>query len=166
MDEFKLELQSGNAQLGSKPVIFFPRVTVKFDTRPWKTIGHLTYKLCASFWSKSWMGEFKFELQSGNAQFGSKSAILCSVWPWNLMDDGWFWKTIGTSSILCLPLSMISKPSVNTNLSCSPEMLNSGQNWWFFILCHLEIWWITLKNNKTPLLSNMRHHIWILELLE
>ena len=33
------------------------------------------------------IGEFKLELQSGNDQFGSKSAIFCPVWPWNLMDD-------------------------------------------------------------------------------
>ena len=26
-------------------------------------------------------------LQSGNAQFGSKSVMFCTVWPWNLMDD-------------------------------------------------------------------------------
>ena len=33
------------------------------------------------------MGEFKLESQSGNAQLGSKSAIFCPVWPWNLSDD-------------------------------------------------------------------------------
>ena len=33
------------------------------------------------------IGEFKLELQSGNTRFGSKSAISCPVWPWNLMDD-------------------------------------------------------------------------------
>ena len=31
--------------------------------------------------------EFKLELQSGNAQFGSKSTIFVSLWPWNLTDD-------------------------------------------------------------------------------
>ena len=43
------------------------------------------------------IGEFKLELQSGNAQFGSKSVIL-------------------------------------------------------FVPCDLEIWWMTLKNNRAPLL--------------
>ena len=33
------------------------------------------------------LDEFKLELQSGNAQFRSKSAIFCPVGPWNLMDD-------------------------------------------------------------------------------
>ena len=34
------------------------------------------------------IGKFKMELQSGNAEFGSKSAIFfCSVWPLNLTND-------------------------------------------------------------------------------
>ena len=41
--ELKLELHSGNAQFGSKSMIFFSRVTLKFDVWPWKTIGHLFY---------------------------------------------------------------------------------------------------------------------------
>ena len=40
--EFRLELQSGNTQSGSKSTIFFSRVTLKFDGWPWKTIGHLS----------------------------------------------------------------------------------------------------------------------------
>ena len=32
------------------------------------------------------------------------------------------------------------------------EMLNSGQNCWFFVLCDLKIWRTTLKNNRAPLL--------------
>ena len=40
--EFRLELQSGNAQNGSKSTIFFSRVTLKFDGWPSKTIGHLS----------------------------------------------------------------------------------------------------------------------------
>ena len=128
--EFKLELQSGNAQLCQNRRFFFSRVTLKFDGWPWKTIGHLFYNyinLCASFsshwWIQTWVtvtkhpiwvkiddifsrvtfkldgwpwktivhlfyatssfvhhfvpiGEFKLELQSGNAQFGSKSTIF------------------------------------------------------------------------------------------
>ena len=33
------------------------------------------------------LGEFKLELLFENAQFGSKSAIYCPVWPRNLTDD-------------------------------------------------------------------------------
>ena len=33
------------------------------------------------------IGKLKRELESGNAQFGSKSMIFRTVWPWNLMED-------------------------------------------------------------------------------
>ena len=85
--EFKLELQSGNAQFGSKSMIFFSRVTLQFDVWPWKTIGHLFYATSSFVHHFVAIGEFKLELQSGNAQSGSNSAIFRAVWPRNLTDD-------------------------------------------------------------------------------
>ena len=49
-------------------------------------------------------------------------------------------------------LCIISKPLVNSNWSYSLETLNSGQNWQFFVMSDLEIWWITVKNNGVPFL--------------
>ena len=40
---FKLELQSGKAQVGSKLAIVLFRVTLNIDVWPWKTIGYLFY---------------------------------------------------------------------------------------------------------------------------
>ena len=40
--EFKLVLQSRNAQFGSKSMFFISGVTLKFDGWPWKIIGHLS----------------------------------------------------------------------------------------------------------------------------
>ena len=77
--EFKLELQSGNDQFGSKSV-FFGRVTSKFDGWPWKTIGYLLLT------TSSFVHHFKLELQSGNAHFQQKLTNFCPVWTWNLMD--------------------------------------------------------------------------------
>ena len=85
--EFKLELQSGNAQSGSKSTIFFSRVTLKFYGWPSKTIGHLFYATSSIVYHFVPIGEFKLELQSGNAQFGSNSTIFRAVRPWNLTDD-------------------------------------------------------------------------------
>ena len=85
--EFKLELQSGNAQWGSKSRIFFSRVTLKLDLWPWKTIGHLFYATSSFAYHFVTIGEFKLELQSGNAQSGSNLTIFLAVWPWNLTDD-------------------------------------------------------------------------------
>ena len=125
--EFKLELQSGNAQFGSKSTIFLAvwpwnmtydleqgksegfescdwplvrkrqicvkigdvlyRVTLKFDGWPRKTIGHLSFAVSSFVQHIIAIGEFKLELQSGNAQFGSNSTTFRAVWPWNLTDD-------------------------------------------------------------------------------
>ena len=63
------------------------RVTVKFYGWPWKTIGHLFYATSSFVQHFIAIGEFKLELQSGNAQSGSNSTIFRAVWPWNLTDD-------------------------------------------------------------------------------
>ena len=57
--EVKLELQSGNAQFGSKSVIFLSRVTLKFDKLPWKTIGRLFYTTLSFVHHFKALGEFE-----------------------------------------------------------------------------------------------------------
>ena len=52
-----------------------------------KTIGHLFYATSIFVHHFVAIGEFKLELQSGNAESGSKSTIFLAVWPWNLTDD-------------------------------------------------------------------------------
>ena len=54
-------------------------------TWPWKTIRHLFYATFVH--NLVTIGKFKLEVQSGNAQFGSKSTIFLAGWPWNLTDD-------------------------------------------------------------------------------
>ena len=102
---------------------FLSRMTLKFDGWPWKTTGHLFHATLSFVPHFKAIGEFNLELQSGDAQFGSKSVIFYPVLPWNLTDDlqtkvtvrkrsiwvkisdflscatltfdGWPWKTIG-----------------------------------------------------------------------
>ena len=56
---------------------------------------------------------------------------------------------------------------MNSNLSYSPETPNLGQIRRFLEPCDLEIWRMTLKNNRAPLLRNIKlyasfhHHMWI-----
>ena len=56
---------------------------------------------------------------------------------------------------------------MNSNLSYSPETPNLGQIRRFLEPCDLEIWLMTLQNNRAPLLSNIKlyasfhHHMWI-----
>ena len=139
--KFKLKIQSGNGQFGSKSAIFFApcdlwiwrmtlknnraplllhfklcasfrshwwiqtwvtvrkrpiwvkfddfhsRVISKFDAWPWKTIGHLSYATSSFVHHFVAINDFKLEIQSENAKFGSKSTIFRAVWPWNLMCD-------------------------------------------------------------------------------
>ena len=66
---------------------FFSRVTLQFDIWPRKTIGHLFYATSSFVYHFVDIGDFKLELQSGNAQFGSNSTIFRAVWPCNLMYD-------------------------------------------------------------------------------
>ena len=122
MGKFKLELQSRNAQFGSKSAIFLSRVTFKFDGWPWKTTGRLFY--AASDFAHHFIAinEFKLELQSGNAQFGSKSTIfwLCDLEIWRMT-----LKNIRAPLLCYFTL-------VNSNWSYSPEMPNLGQNRRFY----------------------------------
>ena len=70
---------------------FLSRVTLKFDKMALKKIGHLFYATLSFVQHFKAIGKaigiFKLELQSGNAQFGSKLAIFCPAWLWKLTYD-------------------------------------------------------------------------------
>ena len=91
--QFKLKLQSGNAEFGSKSMIFLSRPTFKFDRWSWQTVGHLIYATSSFMYHFIAIGHFKLELQSGNVQFRSQSMICLSHT--TLKFDGWPWQTIG-----------------------------------------------------------------------
>ena len=69
--------------------------------------------------------------------------------------------------MLLQALCIILYPSVISNLSYSPETPNLGQIRRFLEPCDLEIWRMTLKNNRAPLLcyfklyASFRSHRWI-----
>ena len=127
---------------------FLSLVTLKFDLKTQKgTSSILLQALCIisqpsvnSNWSYS----------QKKAQFGSKLTIVLAVWLWNLMDD--LQKQLGTSSMLLQALCSILYPLVNSNWSYSPETPNLGQIRQFVEPCDLEIWEVTLQNNRAPLL--------------
>ena len=135
--ELKQKLHSGNAQFGSKLAIFLSRVTLKIDWWPWKTIGHLFYATSSFVHHLVTIVEFNLELQSRNAQFGSKSTIFWASWTWNLNDD--LEKQKGFSPKRHLTLCIISSSYVNSNSSCSPEKDKLGYD-----ICDLDLWPMTL----------------------
>ena len=130
---------------------FFSRVTLQFDVWPWKTIGHLFYATSSFAHHFVAIGEFKLELQSGNAQSASNATIFLAVWPWILTDDLEQGKSEGFDSC--------DRPSNLTQIGFKSSS--------FFSLCDLEIWWMTPKNNRAPLLCHFklcvsfRSHWWI-----
>ena len=81
--------RSNRVQIGN----FLSHVTLKFDKWTWKTIGHTFFAVSSFVNHFIAIIKLKLELQSGNAQFGSKSTIVLAVWP--LKFGGWPWKTIG-----------------------------------------------------------------------
>ena len=116
---------------------FKSRVTLTFDGWPSKTIGHLFYATSSFVHHFVAIGEFKLELQSGNAQSWSNSVLFRAAWPWNLTDD--LQKQKGTSSKHHQAICIISSSHVNSNWSYSPETVKLGCD-----LCDLAHWPLTL----------------------
>ena len=91
--KFKLELQSGNAQLGSKLMIFLSRVTLKFDGRPCKTLGHLFYTTSSFVNYFKASSDFKLDFTFRRHSIQVKINVFSSHV--TLKSDGWPWKTKG-----------------------------------------------------------------------
>ena len=180
-------------------------MTLQFDEWPWKTIGHLFYATSSFVYYFVAIGEFKLEIQSGNAQSESNLTIFRAVWPWHLTDeleqgnsegfqscdrpivrkhtiwvkisdvlsrvtlkfDGWPWKTIGFLSFAVSSFVKYFIAIGNLNWSYSPETPNLGQIRWVLEPCDLDIWWMTLKNKRAPILCYFKFcasfcsHWWI-----
>ena len=126
------------------PLLYYVKLCASFQSHRWIQTGGTVRK--RSIWDK--IGEF-----------------FCPLWPQNLKD--YLEKQQGTSSMLLQALWLISLPSVESKLSYSPETPNLGQNWQFFVLYDLEIWRMTLKNNRAPhicyfkLCTSFHSHLWI-----
>ena len=114
---------------------FLSRMTLKFDRWPWKTIGLLFYATSSILHNFVAIGEFKLELQSGDAQFG-----------WNL--------TIFELCDLEICRITLNKANLRDLIAATGLLilLKFDPNHPFFSLCDLEIWCMTSKNNRAPLL--------------
>ena len=149
--EFKLELQSGNDQFGAKLAIF-----VSYDLEIWQMTtlknnrAPLPYyvKFCASFQSHGWIQT------RVTAQKRSIRVKLGDVCPFDLEIWQMHWKTIWHLFYTTLSFVHHFKVIGEFKLSYCPETLNSGQNRQFCVPCDLQIWWMTLKNNRPPLLCS------------
>ena len=62
-------------------------MTLKLDEWPRKTMGHHLFATSNFVHHFVAISQLQMELQSRKAQFGSKSAIFCPMWPWIFVDD-------------------------------------------------------------------------------
>ena len=135
---------------------FLSRVTFKFHGWPWKIIGHLFYTTLSFVQHFKAIGIFKLELQSKNAQFGSKLEIF--------FVPGDFENWHMTLKNYRAPLLYYTK------LCASFQIHWWSQTWvtaWkhssrvkigdFFVPRDLENWRVTLKNNRAPFLCCFNH---------
>ena len=148
---FKLELQSENAKLESNLQFFVPcdlqiwQMTLKNN----RALLLCYFKLCASFhghWSiQTVVTVRKCQIRVKISHFLPRVTLKFHSWPWTRQIWG-IWKL---------------RPAY------SPETPNLGQNRWCFVPCDLEIWWMTLENNRASLLccfklcATFHSHWWI-----
>ena len=122
-------------------------MTLKNDRAP------LLYyiKLCASFQSHRW-------IQTGVTV--RKRSIRVKIGDFlfrvTLKFDEWPWKTIG--HLFNATSSFVHHFIANGEFILELQSRNAqiGLIWRFFELCDLEIWWMTLKNYRAPLLCNIK----------
>ena len=119
-------------------------------------------KLCVSFQIHRWIQtEVTLRKRSIRVEIGDFLSLV------TLKFDGWPWKTIGhlfySTSSFVHHFGAIGV----LKLELSPETPNLGQIRRFLEPCDLEIWRMTLKNNRAPiqcyfkLCASFRSHWWI-----
>ena len=139
-------------------------MTLKFDRWPRKMIGHIFDTTSSFVHQFKSIGDLKLKLQSGNAQFGSKLALLSRV---TLKFDGWSWQTIGHLFYTTSSFVHHFKAMGEFKLELHFGNAQFGQNRQFFVPCDLEICWMTLKIYRAPLLcciklcASFHSHQWI-----
>ena len=128
-------------------------------------MGHLLYAASSFVHHFIAISEFKLEIQSGNAQLGSKSAIFfvsCDLKIWQM--------TLKNNRVpllcyfkLCASFHNLWRIQTGVTVLIRPIWVKID----FFSGRDLEIWRMTAKNNRAPLLSNIQvcasfhYHMWI-----
>ena len=158
---FTLQKRSIQVKIGE----MLSRVTLIFDRWPWKTTVHLFYATSSFVRYFVAIGEFKLEVESGNAQSGSNSTIFRAVRPWNLMDDF----QNNRAPLLCyfkLCASFRTYWWIQTWVTFRKRSIRVkiDDSFW---PCDLEILRMTLKNDRASLLwyfklcASFHTHWWI-----
>ena len=133
------------------------------------------FKLCASFHSHQWnqtgVTVQKCPIRVKIDDFLSRVTLKFDRWPWKTIDLK-IWQMTLKNNRTPLPCcfkfcaSFHSHQWIQTGVTVRkcPIWVKSGD---FFVTYDLEIWWMTLKNNRAPLLCHIKlcasfhHHMWI-----
>ena len=121
-------------------------------------------KLCASFQIHRWIQTGVNNPKTLNS--GQSRRFLVHV---TLKFDGWPWKTIGHLFYATLSFVHHFKAMRGFKLKIQSENAQFGSKSTIFCPCDLEIWWMTLKNNRASLLccfklcASFHSHQWILK---
>ena len=104
-------------------------------------------ELCASFqihrWSQTWVTVRKRSIRVKIANFLSHVTLKF---------DGWPWKSIGHLSYAASSFVHHFKSISEVKLELQSRNAHFGSKSPFFVSCDLEIWRMTLKNNRASLL--------------
>ena len=114
-------------------------------------------KRCASFHRHMW-------IQTGVTVRKRRSWLLTFVtltfdlWPWPFAWTSLLSLVITPENFMMIPWWEHSQQGKSEGFeSCNRPIVrktpNLGQNQWCFVQCDLEIWWMTLENNRASLLS-------------
>ena len=130
-----------------------------------KTIGHLFYVASSSVHNFIAISEFKLKWWFGNAQFGSKSVIfvLCDLEIWQMTFKNNRVPLVYYTK-LCASFQIHRRIQTRVTVPKRSTRLRIGD---FFVPRDREIWQMTLKNNRAPLLcffelcASFRSHWWI-----
>ena len=123
----------------------FWRMTLKNNRAPLQCYFKLCASFCSHWWIQTGVRVRKRPIWVKFDDFQSRVTLKFDEWPWTRQIWG-IWKLRPANS---------------------PETPNLGQNRWCFVPCDLEIWWMTLENNRAPLLccfklcATFHSHRWI-----
>ena len=144
---------------------FLSRVTLKFDGWPWKTTERLFYVVSSYVHHSIAISEFKLKLQSGNARiwvkidvFLSRVTLKFDRWPSKILAHLFYATSSFVHHFVAIGEFKLGLQSGNAKFGSKSTTV---------LPCDLAIWQMTLKNNMTPLLSNIKlcvsfhHHMWI-----
>ena len=148
--EFKLELQSGNDQFVSKLVICSP-VTSELYGWPRKTIGHFFYA------TSSFVHHFIAICVKSKWRHSTETPNLCQNRRFSVPCDLEIWRKTLKNNRAPLLCYVKLCASLHSHLWNGNGVTVRKRQIWvtigeFFVPGDLEIWQMTLKNNRAPLL--------------